>query len=124
MDIMTGYRAGIFDDEANIGWLRHGWRALRLYGRQARAAIEAEDLVTKAKMIAKADDLLNVMTGIVDTAEGTTLGPALLTIYTALRHTLLRANLDNDISALADYEAALGLLDRDMIKSSEHARDT
>ncbi len=111
----------MFDGDADVNWLRPGWRGLRLYGRRAKAAIEAGDLATKAEMIARADELLNVMTGILDTENGTTLGPALMTIYTALRYTLLRANTENNIPALDDFETALAFLDRDMIKSSESA---
>lgn len=118
MDIMTGYRAGLFDGKADVGWLSQGWRGLRLYGRRARAAVAAGDALSKGEMIAKADQLLNVMSGILDTEPGTTLGPALMTIYTALRFTLLRANLENDTAALDDFERALAILDRDMIKTS------
>jgi flagellar biosynthetic protein FliS len=119
MDTVTNYRAGMFDGKTDISWLRQGWRGLRFYGRKAKAAIEAGDIAVKADMISRADQLLNVMTGILDTESGTTLGPALVTIYTALRYTLLRANIGNDISALDDFETALAILDRDMTKSSE-----
>jgi hypothetical protein len=44
-----------------------------------------------------------------------------MTIYTALRFTLLRANLEGSIAALDDFEAALAILDRDMITSFESA---
>jgi len=120
-EMITGYRAGLFDGKPDLGWLRQGWRALRLYGRKAKAAMEAGDTASKADMIAKADQLLNVMTGILETDSGGTLGPALMTIYTALRYALLRANLENSFAALADYDAALAILDRDMIKLSESA---
>jgi flagellin-specific chaperone FliS len=109
----------MFDGTADISWLRQGWRGLRQYGRRARLAIEQNDTATKAAMIARADELLNIMSGILDTSEGTSLGPALMTIYAALRFTLLRANTENSLDALADFEAALAILDRDMIKSSE-----
>lgn len=121
MDTITGYRAGMFDGKADISWLRQGWRGLRFYGRMAKAAIEAGDIAAKADMINRADALLDVMAGILDTEPGTTLGPALMTIYTALRFTLFRANIENDPSALDDFETALAILDRDMIKSSESA---
>jgi flagellin-specific chaperone FliS len=121
MDTTTGYRAGMFDGKADVSWLRQGWRALRLYGRKAKEAIEAGDPILKAEMIARADQLLDVMTGILDTQSGATLGPALMTIYTALRFTLLRANSENKLSALDDFETALALLDRDMIQASESA---
>jgi len=121
METMTAYRAGMFDGKPDISWLSQGWRGLRQYGRKAKAAIEAGDLITKAAMIARADQLLNVMTGILDSEPGSKLGAALLTIYTALRFNLLRANIDNSTAALDDFEAALAILDRDMIKSSESA---
>ena len=118
-ELINTYRAAMFDGAADMDWLRQGWRALRHYGRRARAAIEAEDAIAKAAMIARADELLTVMSGILNTAEGNTLGTALMTIYSALRFTLLRANTESSIAALEDYEAALAILDRDMMKSSE-----
>jgi hypothetical protein len=42
-----------------------------------------------------------------------------MTIYTALQFTLLRANLDNSLAALDDFDRALALLDRDMMRTSE-----
>ena len=119
MDTHTGYRAGMFDGKAELSWLHQGWRGLRLYGRQARAAIAAGDMVKKAEMISRADSLLNLLCGILDTESGATLGPALLTIYTALRHTLLRANGTNDTSALDDFENALAILDREMLETQK-----
>lgn len=118
-DLISTYRATMFDGTADLIWLRQGWRALRQYGRRARLAIEQDDSATKAAMIARADELLTLMSGILDTSPGTTLGPALMTIYSALRFTLLRANTENSTAALVDFEAALSILDRDMIKSSE-----
>jgi flagellar biosynthetic protein FliS len=118
-DLITTYRATMFDGTADLVWLRQGWRGLRQYGRRARLAIEENDIAVKAAMIARADELLNLMSGILDTSEGTTLGPALMTIYSALRFTLLRANTENSIDALQDFEQALSILDRDMIKSPE-----
>jgi flagellin-specific chaperone FliS len=118
-NLISTYRATMFDGTADLAWLRQGWRGLRQYGRRASAAIEAGDIATKAAMIARADALLTVMSGILDTADGTTLGPALMTIYTALRFTLLRANTENSAAALQDFETALAILDRDMIKTSE-----
>jgi flagellin-specific chaperone FliS len=109
----------MFDGTADLAWLRQGWRGLRQYGRRARLAIEEGDTATKAAMIARADALLTVMSGILDTSEGTTLGPALMTIYAALRFTLLRANTEDSVTALQDFEAALAILDRDMIETSE-----
>ncbi len=121
MGTTTGYRTGMFDGEANLSWLRQGWRGLRFYGRRAKAAIEAGDIQTKAEMILRADQLLDIMSGILATEPSATLGPALMTIYTALRYTLFRANAENSLSALDDFETALALLDQDMIKSSESA---
>lgn len=118
---MQSYRAGMFDGEADIAWLKKGWRGLRLYGRKAKAAIAAGDVVAKADMIFRADQLLNVMSGILNTEAGTKLGPALMTIYSALRFTLFRANVENSIAALDDFEAALAFLDRDMTQISESA---
>jgi len=112
--MMSSYRAGLFDGEAGLHWLRPGWRGLRLYARKARAAIEKGDIAHKLEMIDRADRLLVLMTGILNTGHGTTLGPALMRIYTALGQILLRANLNNDIKALSDFEAALLVLDRDM----------
>jgi flagellar biosynthetic protein FliS len=119
MNLISSYRASMFDGPAGIAWLRHGWRGLRQYGSQAKLALEKGDLVSKANVLAKADQLLTFMEGILDTSEGTTLGPALLTIYSALRFTLLRANIENDASALDDFEAALMLLDQDVKKITE-----
>jgi flagellar biosynthetic protein FliS len=119
METISGYRAGMFDGKSDISWLQQGWRGLRFYGRKAKAAIAEGDAATKADMISRADQLLTVMTGILETDTGSKLGPALVTIYDALRYTLLRANIGNDISALDDFETALALLDRDMTKSSE-----
>jgi flagellin-specific chaperone FliS len=121
MDMINGYRAGMFDGQADVAWLRQGWRGLRFYGKRAQAAMAAGDLATKAEMILRADKLLDILTGILDTESGTTLGPALMTIYTALRYTLFRANAENNPAALDDFETALAILDRDMIKSSESA---
>src|SRR3984957_8327427 len=96
MDPLAAYRATLFDGEAELAWLRHGWRALRLYGRKAKAAILANDIPMKGEMITSADQLLVLMTGLLDTTPGTTLGPTLMNIYGVLQITLLRANLQND----------------------------
>ncbi len=117
--INTTYRAAMFDGEPGLHWLRQGWRGLRQYGRRARVAIEQGDHSAKALMISRADELLNVMSGVLGTENSTTLGPALMTIYSALRFTLLRANTENSLEALQDFDAALSFLDRDMIKISE-----
>lgn len=118
-DLISTYRATMFDGAADLAWLRQGWRGLRQYGRRAQLAIETGDMATKAAMLARADELLTVMSGILDTSEGSTLGPALMVVYSALRFTLLRANTESSIAALQDFEAALAILDRDMIKPSE-----
>jgi flagellar biosynthetic protein FliS len=118
MDTINEYRAAMFDGKSDVNWLQQGWRGLRLYGRRAKAAIEAGDIATKAVMIARADELLNLMSGILDTSDGSKLGPALMTIYSALRFALLQANTENSKSALDDFEAALAILDRDMAKVS------
>ncbi len=117
--ISTSYRAAMFDGEPGLHWLRQGWRGLRQCGRHARIAIEKNDQAAKALMIARADELLNLMSGVLNTAEGTTLGPALMIVYSALRFTLLRANTENSLEALRDFDAALSLLDRNLTKTSE-----
>jgi len=121
-ETVDGYRATMFDGEPGLGWLRPGWRALRLYGRKAKAAIEAGDIALKAQMIHRADKLLILMTGILDTGGGTTLGPLLMNIYTQLGLTLLRANTNNDTAALDDFETALATLDREMLQTFGQAR--
>jgi len=120
-EIITGYRAAMFDGEPNINWLRPGWRGLRLYGRRAKAAILEGNVPHKAEMLSRADQLLTLMGGILNTGDGSTLGPALANIYTAMHLTLLRANVNNDISALDDFENALETLDREMSKHPEMA---
>jgi flagellar biosynthetic protein FliS len=119
MDMIAGYRATMFDGETELDWLRHGWRALRLYGRKAKAAIAAGDMALKGQMIIRADQLLVLMTGMLDTGPGTTLGPALMRIYSVLQNTLLRANLQNDVSALEEFDRALENLVRDMLGTPE-----
>jgi len=120
-EMVTGYRAAMFDGEPNINWLRPGWRGLRLYGRRAKAAILDGNFAHKAEMISRADQLLTLMGGILETGNGSTLGPALANIYTAMHLTLLRANINNDISALDDFEVALETLDREMLNHPEMA---
>lgn len=117
--INTSYRTSMFDDEPNLHMLQQGWRALRYYGRRARLAIEAGDVPSKARMIARADELLNVMSGLLDTSENAKLGNALMTIYSALRFTLFRALTENSLEALRDYDVALSLLDQDLVKTPE-----
>ena len=118
-DFLDGYRAGMFDGEPGIGWLRPGWRSLRLYGRCAKAAIEAGDILLKANMIQRADRLLTIMSGILDTSAGTTLGPALMNIYNRLRFCLWKANSRNDCAALDDYDQALQTIDRQFLNLSK-----
>jgi len=113
------YREGFFDSKPDVAWLSQGWKALRLYGRRARYAIQTSDMATKAQMLDKAGQLLVVMSGILETEPGQPLGMALKTIYTALQFTVLRANLDNSLAALDDFDRALALLDRDMMRISE-----
>jgi flagellin-specific chaperone FliS len=119
---MNAYRETLFDGAPDVAWLTQGWRGLRLYGRKARAAILAGDVAAKANMIHRADQLLNVMSGILDSSDGSELGRTLMTLYTALRYDLIKANAENSLAALDDYESALAQLDRDMIKSSESVR--
>ena len=120
-EMITGYRAAMFDGEPNINWLRPGWRGLRLYGRRAKAAILDGNMPHKAEMLNRADQLLTLMGGILSTEDGTTLGPALASIYAAMHLTLLRANINNDLSALDDFERALETLDREMLNHPEMA---
>jgi flagellin-specific chaperone FliS len=115
-DLIAEYRARMFDGEPGIGWLRPGWRSLRLYGKRAKAAIESGDVVTKANMIVRADRLLSIMSGILDTSAGTTLGPAMMSIYDKLRLCLWKANSKNDCAALDDYDQALHTIDEDFLK--------
>jgi flagellin-specific chaperone FliS len=122
-DLIAGYRAAMFDGEPGVSWLRPGWRSLRLYGQQAKAAIEAGDVVLKANMIVRADRLLNVMSGILDTGAGTTLGPAMMGIYDRLRFCLFRANSGNDCAALDDYDEALRIIDQEFLKLSKREAD-
>jgi flagellin-specific chaperone FliS len=122
-DIIAEYRAGMFDGEPGIGWLRPGWRSLRLYGQRAKAAIEAGDVVLKANMIVRADRLLTIMSGILDTSSGTTLGPAMMRIYDRLRFCLWKANSRNDCSALDDYDQALQTIDEEFLNLLELKAD-
>lgn len=111
----------MFDGEPSLRLLQQGWRALRYYGRRARQAIEVGDIVTKSRMIARADELLTVMSGVLDTSETAKLGPALMTIYSALRFTLFRANTEDSLEALRDYDIALSLLDQNLAETPESA---
>jgi flagellar biosynthetic protein FliS len=120
-ETITGYRAAMFDGEPNINWLRPGWRGLRLYGRRAKAAILDGNILHKAEMLNRADQLLTLMGGILNTDDGSTLGPILASIYAAMHLTLLRANVNDDISALDDFERALETLDREMSNHPEMA---
>jgi flagellin-specific chaperone FliS len=118
-DLTTGYRASMFDGEPGIAWLLPGWRGLRLYGQKAKAAIQAGDIPLKSEMISRADQLLTVMTGILDTNAGSALGPALMRIYDALRLALLKANTGNDCAALDDFDQALRAIDQEFLKLTE-----
>jgi len=120
--ITSRYRETMFDGAGSTDWIRQGWRGLRQYGRQAAAAIEAGDPILRAQMIFRANALLDVMTGILDSEDEAALGVRLMKIYTALRLSLLRANVSDDIEALVDYDTALAELDRDMLKLAESAR--
>ncbi len=121
MHMMSEYRLGMFDGETTLGWLRPGWRGLKLYARKAKAAIAAGDIAQKAEMLHRADKLLTLMAGLLDTGAGTTLGPALMRVYEAIGALLLRANLDNDVLALNDIEMALAKLDQDMLLAKNEA---
>jgi flagellar biosynthetic protein FliS len=118
VEMLAGYRATMFDGEPGLDWLRQAWRALKLYARKAGRAIEAGNLAEKGEAVHKADELLLLLTGILDTGEGSRLGPKLMAIYTSLHATLLRANLNNDAQALVDFEQAIDALARDMLSQS------
>ena len=122
-DLIAEYRAGMFDGEPGIEWLRPGWRSLRLYGQRAKAAIEAGDVQMKGQMIVLADRLLSVMSGILDTGPGTKLGPAMMRIYDRLRFCLWKANIKNDRDALDDYDHALQTIDQEFLKLSNSKAD-
>lgn len=117
----VSYRATMFDGEPDLAWLRPGWRALRLYAQKAKAAIEDGDLALKADMISRADQLLTIMSGILEINPGSTLGPSLMRIYSALRLALLDANISNTCEPLADFDRALRTLDDEFLKLSEAA---
>lgn len=119
VQMLNLYRASMFDGLAGLNWLRPGWRGLRLYGRKAKAAILAGNTLEKADMLARADQLLTLLNGILETDNNSTLGTALMNIYTALRSTLLNANLNNDLAALDEFDTALAMLDRHMTMALE-----
>lgn len=121
--MISSYRTSMFDGEPGISWLRPGWRGLRLYGQKAKAAIQDGDVILKADMISRADQLLNVMSGILDTGADTKLGPALMTIYDALRLSLLKANVNNDCGALTDFDEALRTLDQEFSRPTNLAAE-
>ena len=122
-DLIAEYRAGMFDGEPGVDWLRPGWRSLRFYGKRAKVAIEAGDAVLKASMIVRADQLLSVMSGILETGSETTLGPAMMSVYDRLRFCLWKANIKNDCAALDDYDQALETIDQDFLKLSQLKAD-
>lgn len=121
MDNTISYRATMFDGEPDLAWLRPGWRALRLYAQKAKAAIEDGDTTLKADMISRADQLLTIMSGILEMTPDSTLGPSLMRIYSALRLALLDANMSNHCEPLADFDRALRTLDDEFLKLSEGA---
>lgn len=121
MEKTISYRATMFDGEPDLDWLRPGWRALRLYAQKAKAAIEDGDSALKADMISRADQLLTIMSGILEISPGSTLGPSLMRIYSALRLALLDANMSNTCEPLADFDRALRTLDDEFLKLSEGA---
>lgn len=121
MDTTISYRATMFDGEPDVTWLRPGWRALRLYAQKAKAAIEDGDVAQKAVMINRADQLLTIMSGILDVGADATLGPSLMRIYNALRLALLDANISNNIDPLTDFDRALRTLDEEFLIMSEGA---
>jgi flagellar biosynthetic protein FliS len=116
---LHSYRASLFDGLPGINWLRPGWRGLRLYGRKAKSAISAGNMLEKAEMIARADQLLTLLNNILETQGTSTLGTALMNIYAALRTSLLRANLNDDLEALDEFDNALAMLDRHMTQALE-----
>jgi flagellin-specific chaperone FliS len=116
---LHSYRASMFDGLPGVNWLRPGWRGLRLYGRKAKAAIIAGNQLEKAAMLARADQLLTLLNNILETGGNGSLGTALMTIYAALRTTLLRANLNDDLDALDEFDNALAMLDRHMTTALE-----
>jgi len=119
IEMMSGYRATMFDGDESIDWLRHGWRALRFYARKAKDAINSGDMMMKAAMIERANRLLNVMSVILDTREGTTLGPSMMKIYSGLSGVLLRANVTGSTEALDDFERAVETLANEMLRLAE-----
>ncbi|WP_227320585.1 flagellar protein FliS [Acidisoma silvae] len=118
-DTANRYRESLFDSGASIDWLRPGWRALRLYARKAKEAIEAGDRLAKADMLSRADQLLTVMTGILNTDDGSPLGQSLARIYSALRLALLDANIENSLEPLDDFDRALRVLDSEFLRTSQ-----
>ncbi len=114
-DMLAGYRATMFDGEPGTDWLRHAWRALKVYVRRAGRAIESGNLAQKADAIDKADRLLILLSGILDTGDGAKLGPKLMDVYASLHATLLRANIGDDLQALGEFEQAIDALARDML---------
>ncbi|HTI00227.1 MAG TPA: flagellar protein FliS [Acidisoma sp.] len=121
MDKTISYRATMFDGEPDLAWLRPGWRALRLYAQKAKAAIEDGDTALKADMISRADQLLTIMSGILEINPGSMLGSSLMRIYSALRLALLDANMSNTCEPLVDFDRALRTLDDEFLKLSEGA---
>jgi len=119
---MYGYRAAMFDGQPSVHWLRQAWRALRYYASQAAAAMRAGDRSRQIDMILRADQLLTLLSGLLDTSEGALLGARLLLIYNALQAALFRANSRNDPDELADFELAIDELARNMPVESKISR--
>jgi len=119
IEMITSYKSNMFDGEPTLEWLAQAWRALRLYSRKARGAIETRETVEKAAMIDRASRLLVLLSGILDTGPGTKLGPKLMRIYGALQRSLLHANINNDVEALLEFEQAIDALARDMIRNAK-----
>jgi flagellin-specific chaperone FliS len=117
-----GYRAAMFDGQPGVHWLRQAWRALRHYARQAAEAIEAGDRLRQTDMIMRADQLLILLTGVLDTSEDAMLGARLQGIYGALQSALFRANSRNDAAELVGFEQAVEELARCMPAETKMSR--
>jgi len=81
--------------------------------------MEQGDIKTQAEMINRADRLLTIMSGILDTSDGAKLGQSLQTIYSALQFCLFKAIAEGSIQALDDYDMALSQLDRNFSDDQE-----
>jgi flagellin-specific chaperone FliS len=117
-----GYQAAMFDGQPGVHWLRQAWRALRHYARQAAEAIETGDRTRQVDMIMRADRLLTLLTGLLDTSEDAVLGARLQSIYGALQSALFRANSGNDAAELRGFEQAVDELARCMPSETKMSR--